>query len=476
MKEISENWLSGIVENLGIGLIVLDNKGNIVHFNKEFEEFSGSSSSRLLEKNILSVANTQLPLPENLGSLIFESIFTRKSIKFDSKKYSSMSKIYDVRGMVLPIKDNENNEGIAIAVSVEKDFNNSKALAQLQESIRVKNIFADVIHHDISNSLNVISGYSDLLMGEEEDPEKIDKLRVIKRSTEKIDEIVKNASSLVKIDKLSSLKYGKVNLTSILKDILENFKPLFNKKDQILEVNLEKDEVVYANKIIEEVFSNIISNAIKYTPKGGKISVNIENENGTLIVKIRDTGPGIPNEYKKKVFTRLETGDKTGIEGTGLGLAIADGIIKFHHGKIWIEDNPGGGSVFIVRLPKVKMNNILIVDDDSEIFFVLKRILETNNYNIHGASSGAEALEKIGDINPDLVLMDIMMPDMDGWEVCKKIKENKNLKNIKVSMLSIRKSGEDIKKSFEYAHADEHLTKPIYPELLIKKVEDLLKN
>lgn len=110
--------------------------------------------------------------------------------------------------------------------------------------------------------------------------------------------------------------------------------------------------------------------------------------------------------------------------------------------------------------------NIMVVDDDPDIIFILRTLLKRKGYQIVEASGGAECLKKLKK-KMDLVLLDLMMPDMDGWETCKKIKENPATKSIPVSILSVKGNDEDLKKSFEYAHADRHLVKPInYRELL----------
>jgi DNA-binding response OmpR family regulator len=120
-------------------------------------------------------------------------------------------------------------------------------------------------------------------------------------------------------------------------------------------------------------------------------------------------------------------------------------------------------------------HKIMVVDDEADIVFILRCMLRRQGYEVIEAFSGEECLERIEEEKPDLVIMDIMMPGLDGWEVCKKIKENYNTSAIPVSMLSVKKSSEDRKKSLEYAHADEHLVKPIELHTVINTVESLLR-
>lgn len=120
------------------------------------------------------------------------------------------------------------------------------------------------------------------------------------------------------------------------------------------------------------------------------------------------------------------------------------------------------------------MSRIMVVDDDSDHVFVLKIALRKGGYDVVEAYGGKECLSKIAKVKPDLVIMDIMMPDMNGWDVCKRIKEDPLTSAIPVSMLSVRGEEEDIRKSFDYAHADEHMCKPIELGKLISTVEVLL--
>jgi len=121
------------------------------------------------------------------------------------------------------------------------------------------------------------------------------------------------------------------------------------------------------------------------------------------------------------------------------------------------------------------MAKIMVVDDDPDHIFVLKIALRREGYEVAEAHSGAECMNKISHVKPDLVVLDIMMSDMNGWDVCKRIKEDPLTSSIPVAMLSVRKEEGDIKKSFEYAYADEHMCKPIELGKLMSTVEVLLK-
>jgi CheY-like chemotaxis protein len=125
-------------------------------------------------------------------------------------------------------------------------------------------------------------------------------------------------------------------------------------------------------------------------------------------------------------------------------------------------------------MPKSGSKKIMVVDDNEDIVFMLRSVLEKDGYQVVEAKSGEECLRKVENAQPDLILMDIMMPGIDGWEVCKKIKESELLISVPISMLSVRKDSADLKKSFEYAHADAHLKKPVNFEALRRTVSSLV--
>lgn len=117
---------------------------------------------------------------------------------------------------------------------------------------------------------------------------------------------------------------------------------------------------------------------------------------------------------------------------------------------------------------------IMVVDDNEEVITLVKTALEREGYSVVGVTSGRDCLEKVEDEKPDLILMDVMMPSLDGWEVCKRIKESELLLSIPISMLTVRRSPEDIRKSLEYAGADAHLSKPVSVDELRNVVRELL--
>ena len=135
--------------------------------------------------------------------------------------------------------------------------------------------------------------------------------------------------------------------------VIKNFRPLAESSGMQIDNNLTQSMPIRANKIIEVVIANIISNAIKYAPHSKTIIVEGKDGTDFWIVKVIDFGEGINDADKTGIFERFTRREKKGVEGSGLGLAIARKIMELHHGRVWVEDNPDGGAVFIIEIPKL---------------------------------------------------------------------------------------------------------------------------
>ncbi|MFZ3169842.1 MAG: PAS domain S-box protein [Candidatus Methanoperedens sp.] len=223
---------------------------------------------------------------------------------------------------------------------------------ELEESNRMKELFTDIMHHDLLNPLNVAHGYVELFLEDEKNPRKKSHLETIKRNLVKGMELIDNATKLSKLKSLESIGFEDIDLKIVVTEVIENLTPLAVNAGMSIENNLKTKLPVKANKIIEDIFTNIIINAIKYAPQGKRIVVKGIEEANSCSVRIIDFGEGIKDPEKELIFERFNRNEKKGVKGSGLGLAIAVRILQLHNGRIWVEDNPEGGAVFVVQIPK----------------------------------------------------------------------------------------------------------------------------
>lgn len=328
-----------------------------------------------------------------------------------------------------------------------------KAKEKAEESDQLKTAFLHNISHEIRTPMNAIAGFSALLEEPGISPENVKSyLKIITDSSDQLLTIVNDIIEISNIEVgLLKVFYNEINLNSELMMIYQQFRN--RAVDKGIEFRIqtslfgEDAEIETDSTKLNQILSNLLSNAFKFT-KEGKVSFGYELKNNQLYFFVSDTGIGIHQDNFGKIFERfyqVENSASRGYEGTGLGLAITKAYVESLGGKIWLTSEPGKGSVFYFTLPykSVKQQqllqmetrdknqperrkSILIAEDDDNNFYLMKELLSDLNVNIIRASNGAEAVNafKSGkDI--DLVLMDIKMPVMDGYEATRQILEEK---------------------------------------------------
>lgn len=406
---------------------------------------------------------------------------------------------------------------------------------KMQELDHMKSRFFANISHEFRTPLTLIQGPVEELRKQfKGNPEgSIQLFQTVKRNTKRLQDLI---NQLLDISKLETgnvnLQVSKGNLVEFVKTIVLSFLSLAEYKKIKYEYDLpEEGEMVYFEPDkIEKILTNLISNAFKFTNEGGKIRIAIRflevspsNTQDSVEIKVSDTGKGIPEEIHDKIFDRFyRVGDPdTGeIEGTGLGLALTKELVELYRGKIKLESEVGKGSTFTVILPvseaqfrheeivapssdekfktepvatvheqedhedKAAIKDhipdtakdkpvILIVEDNDDLRKYISRNLE-KNYDILFAENGEIGLDKAHESIPDLVISDVMMPEMDGMEMCRNLKTDEKTDHIPVIMLTA-KADRDSKLEGLETGADDYLVKPFDTEELKVRVRKLLE-
>jgi len=225
--------------------------------------------------------------------------------------------------------------------------------AKLEGSLELKELFIDIMRHDILNPLGVINGMLEY-MELEKTPENLEEsIGVIRNSCKKIAELVESARTYSKLETVTLEQFPQKDLSKVIEDSIGGVKEEAREKGIKIKFDPPGPFPANVNHLINGVFTNLLSNAIKYSPGKSLIEVEVKDSLTSWKIGIKDQGCGIPDEYKKTVFERFKRGERGGVKGTGLGLAIASKITEMHGGTIWVEDNPGGkGSIFYVKIPK----------------------------------------------------------------------------------------------------------------------------
>jgi CheY-like chemotaxis protein len=263
-------------------------------------------------------------------------------------------------------------------------------------------------------------------------------------------------------------------------------------------VSRQLSPVLGAQQRLQQVLTNLLSNGVKFTPNGGCVTVSSSETADKIQIDVADTGVGVPPEDQPKLFSDFFRGGRVEAEGAGLGLAISKKIVEGHGGSIWVQSpdpETGKGTRFSFTLPKVLEAakkpgepdrnmlagaDILVTDDDPEMRRITSLILESRGYKVRTAQDGEEALERINEKEPDVLVLDLLMPRMDGFEVCKRLEERKirGARGFPVIILSAVRE-ESSRRRYELEteadlDVDDYVTKPISPPLLLQKVEKIL--
>jgi PAS domain S-box-containing protein len=223
---------------------------------------------------------------------------------------------------------------------------------ELAEANKLKDIFTDILRHDILNPVTAIKVATELMARRAVDAECAEILNSIKRSVSNLTEMTENAAKLARLAATDDLEIEKLDLANMLSDLLWDFDSQLKEKDVSVELAVPQAAAAELSPVVKEVFANLISNAIKYGPAHGKIELRLREDAESWLVSVTDQGGGISDANKERVFHRFERIGKQGVKGSGLGLAIAHRLVSMHRGRIWVEDNPQGGCVFVVCLPK----------------------------------------------------------------------------------------------------------------------------
>jgi len=350
------------------------------------------------------------------------------------------------------------------------------------------------------------------------------KIEVVYRNAQKLLRITNQVMDLRKIESTNlPLNLQEIEIIGFIKNIIQSFSFEAEKKHihTTLLVSTEEVKIFIDQDIIEKILTNLLSNAYKYTPENEKVLINVffktESHKKWLVISVADTGPGIQKNEMKHIFNRFyRSADDTNknVEGTGIGLHLVKEMTNRHNGQITTYPNQPRGIVFKVTIPvkadkkhiaekrttfdyapagnisvknpdetdkevsevpKKNAESILIVEDNSEFCNYIRDIITEAGYKVIQASNGREGLEKAEEHIPDLILSDVMMPEMDGIQLSQILKTNNSTSHIPIILLTAKALNENKIEGFETG-ADEYITKPFDNILLLSRIKNIIEN
>jgi len=379
-----------------------------------------------------------------------------------------------------------------------RNFELEQQNRSIQEANRLKNEFVSMVSHELRTPLTSIQGYVALMLegeGGEPTAEQREFLTIVQNNSERLLALIADLLDLARIEAgRIELRRATVDLARLIRGVADTLRPLVEAKQQRLTLDMaEPLPPVWADADrLAQVLTNLLSNAHKYTPAGGAIGVGARAENGAVRVEVRDTGIGLSREDQAQLFSRFFRAKNRAVQevgGTGLGLVITRSLVEMHGGTIAVSSAPGQGSTFSITLPASEAPpaaaaeepaaaagrgqpgaRILVVDDDPDIANLIRLYLERADYQVLIARDGVEALRLAQAERPDLITLDILLPDMDGFKVLEHLKADPVTFTIPVLLLSVVADAERGK----LLGAVDYLTKPVRAQGLLERVGQVL--
>ena len=366
------------------------------------------------------------------------------------------------------------------------------SMEMMREASRLREDFFTNITHEFRTPLTVILGLSRKIRENMEVPQSVsDKASTIERQGNRLLTLV---TQLLDISKVKSVigepNWQHGNICAQVAMLLETYIDYAANRGVTLKYHYDKAiEMDFVPDYVNKVMSNLVSNALKFTPNGGTISVNLYQRGDRLHIDVSDTGHGISSDKLAHIFEPFyTTGDTGETKGTGIGLALTQEIISHLNGTITAESQVGKGTTFHIVMPiqnrsadpvtETEIGNsgkpiIVVAEDNADVADLLCTQLEPF-YEVVAARDGVEALKHAGEIIPDLVITDVMMPNMDGMALARAIRANDLTAHIPIIMVTARVTEQDRIEGIK-AGADAYLVKPFNTEELLTRVAKLLE-
>jgi len=491
--------------------------GEPLLLNKDLQEQRKQMGVQLIGVESASYLGVPIPVgEENIGVLSVQS--TEQENRFNESDMRLLSTIASSVGVAL------NNATLFEDVKLAK-MEAETASKAAEKANDAKSAFLSTVSHELRTPLTSVLGFAKIIrkrLDEKIFPivDKSDKktektisqisenLQVVISEGERLTHLINDVLDLAKIE-AGKMEWNQENVSmpEVAERAIAATTSLFDQKalKLIKQIDTDLPEITGDKDKLIQVIINLISNSVKFTDKGS-ITCRVYQEKDELMVSITDTGIGIaPGDYGAVFEQFKQVGGDTLTDkpkGTGLGLPICKEIVEHHGGRIWLESEIGKGSTFSFALPINKTtvaarplhlddlvkqlkeqvahsqlniigqaSNILIVDDDDSIRSLLNQELGDAGYHIEEASNGKEALEKVRANRPDLIILDIMMPEMNGFDVAAVLKNDPQTMDIPIIVLSVV---QDKARGFRIG-VDRYLTKPIDTNLLFNEIGSLLE-
>ena len=377
-----------------------------------------------------------------------------------------------------------------------------EALQAAEKANRLKDEFLATVSHELRNPLNVVLGYSEILLRTPQ----IGDSPSLRQMTEALKRNAQSQSQLINdLLDLSRLQMGKISLnretvwlSAMIENAVETVRTEAEEKKITIAIDESNEALFFEGDPLrlQQVTWNLLNNAVKFTPAGGQVNIALTREDECGVLVIQDTGQGIQPDFLPHVFEMFRQGDASTVRrqsGLGIGLALVRRLVELHGGSV-AADSKGTdqGASFTIRLPlrqqtelaplppseilpgRLAGMNVLIIDDSEDTIVMLKALLEIDDATVTSTQNGADALRIAATANFDVILSDISMPEMDGFEFLRRLRQIPGRTDVPVLALTGFGQAEDVARADAAGFAS-HLTKPLEIDNLTEILQGLFE-
>lgn len=479
----SDNRLRVVLEHMPVMMDAFDERGVIVAWNRECERVTGYSAAEIVgNSHAMELLYPDAVYRERMFRELksrghdyrdWEWNLTCKDGTQRTVAWSSISGRVPVPGWA--------SWGVGLDVTDRK-----RADDALTEAARRKDEFLAVLAHELRNPLAPLSNGLHLLKMRGAEPQTGDEARAMMER--QLTQLVRLTDDLLDVNRITrgkiTLRLEKLDLVAVARQAAEANRPLMTARGHALRLELPEEPLFVSadSTRLLQIFVNLLNNAAKYTDRGGQVTVTVRRTDHSAEVRILDSGIGIPGEMLPRVFemfTQVDGSLEKAQGGLGIGLSLVKGLVELHGGEVEaFSDGPGSGSEFVVRLPLFDPSadghaapqpvaaaasgrrKVLVVDDNHDAADSLAMMLRVMGHDVATAYDGRTALTLVEQQPPEIMLLDLGMPQLNGYEVCRRIRREPWGALVRIVALSGWGQEEDRRRSAE-AGFDRHLVKPI---------------
>jgi PAS domain S-box-containing protein len=453
MRDISEQkraeraYNTQLLNAAADGIFAVDIEGRVTFVNQSGVRLLGWTAAEMLGKEMHALAHhhhadgseyrpDDCPMHQTLRtgqtSTSDREVFWRKDGSNVAVEYTS-TPVLDAGGEITG------------AVVTFRDISERRAVE------RMKDEFVSVVSHELRTPLTSIRGALGLLAGGRLGEISHKGQRMLDIAVSNTDRLVRLINDILDIERMESgmatLVLQPCDAGTLMAQAVELIRPVAEKEGVTVRWEACDAPLLADPDRLLQTFTNLLGNAVKFSPKGEIVSLTASAGAGSVLFEVADRGRGIPADMLERIFERFQQVDATDSRekgGSGLGLPICRSIVHQHGGEIWAESGPGQGTRFRFTIPRAEAaetpvmsgRTVLICDDDEPMREVLTAYLEQKGHRVTAVASGRELFERLPAVTPDVILLDLLMPDMNGWETMNRLKSDRATASIPVVIIS----------------------------------------